>query len=149
AAATSIGIGATVARRPLPHHRAYGSVHGGSKRFPNVARTTKGDHDHGKRQTKAQNKWLSNGPYAMGHGRWQQYPPPIGRVPLTQPSRHAGGVWFSTAAIAQPEGVREPNPSTGSTGPAFRRIRNSRANPACTELVLPSSSPSSRSWPAA
>jgi hypothetical protein len=25
-----IGIGAAVARRPLPHHRAYGSVHGGS-----------------------------------------------------------------------------------------------------------------------
>jgi hypothetical protein len=25
-----IGIGAAVAHRPLPHHRAYGSVHGGS-----------------------------------------------------------------------------------------------------------------------
>jgi hypothetical protein len=25
-----IGIGAAVARGPLPHHRAYGSVHGGS-----------------------------------------------------------------------------------------------------------------------
>jgi hypothetical protein len=25
------GIGAPVARRPLPHHRAYGSGHGGSK----------------------------------------------------------------------------------------------------------------------
>ena len=29
----SIGIGATVTRRPLPHHRAYGSVHGGSSRL--------------------------------------------------------------------------------------------------------------------
>ena len=28
-----IGIGAAVARRPLPHHRAYGSVHGGSSRL--------------------------------------------------------------------------------------------------------------------
>jgi PEP-utilising enzyme, PEP-binding domain len=28
-----IGIGAAVARRPLPHHRAYGSVHGGSSCF--------------------------------------------------------------------------------------------------------------------
>jgi len=28
-----IGIGAAVARRPLPHHRAYGSVHGGSRRL--------------------------------------------------------------------------------------------------------------------
>src|SRR4029077_11865168 len=29
-----IGIGAAVARRPLPHHRAYGSIHGGSGRLP-------------------------------------------------------------------------------------------------------------------
>jgi len=28
-----IGIGAAVARRPLPHHRAYGSVHGGSRKL--------------------------------------------------------------------------------------------------------------------
>ena len=28
--ADQIGIGAAVTRRPLPHHRAYGSVHGGS-----------------------------------------------------------------------------------------------------------------------
>ncbi|HVH85294.1 MAG TPA: hypothetical protein VM912_01120, partial [Terriglobales bacterium] len=28
-----IGIGATVARGPLPHHRAYGSVHGGSSQL--------------------------------------------------------------------------------------------------------------------
>ena len=29
----TLGIGAAVARRPLPHHRAYGSVHGGSSRL--------------------------------------------------------------------------------------------------------------------
>src|SRR5215831_7803390 len=29
----SNGIGAAVTRRPLPHHRAYGSVHGGSSRL--------------------------------------------------------------------------------------------------------------------
>src|ERR1035438_1164938 len=29
----TIGIGAAVTRRPLPHHRAYGSVHGGSRRL--------------------------------------------------------------------------------------------------------------------
>jgi hypothetical protein len=28
-----IGIGAAVARGPLPHHRAYGSVHGGSSQL--------------------------------------------------------------------------------------------------------------------
>ena len=31
--ADEIGIGAAVTRRPLPHHRAYGSVHGGSSRL--------------------------------------------------------------------------------------------------------------------
>ena len=31
--ARQIGIGAAVTRRPLPHHRAYGSVHGGSSRL--------------------------------------------------------------------------------------------------------------------
>jgi len=33
AMAQRIGIGAAVARRPLPHHRAYGSVHGGSRKL--------------------------------------------------------------------------------------------------------------------
>jgi hypothetical protein len=28
-----IGIGAVVTHRPLPHHRAYGSVHGGSRKL--------------------------------------------------------------------------------------------------------------------
>ena len=37
----AIGIGAAVTRRPLPHHRAYGSVHGGSRVWANTARTTK------------------------------------------------------------------------------------------------------------
>ena len=32
-----IGIGAGLAARPLPHHRAYGSVHGGSDRLPDLA----------------------------------------------------------------------------------------------------------------
>jgi hypothetical protein len=31
--ACQIGIGAAVARGPLPHHRAYGSVHGGSSQL--------------------------------------------------------------------------------------------------------------------
>jgi hypothetical protein len=67
--ATSIGIGAVVAHRPLPHHRAYGSVHGGSKRLPNADRTTKEDHGHGKRHSKAQNTQLANGRDAMDHDR--------------------------------------------------------------------------------
>ena len=35
-----IGIGAAVAHRPLPHHRAYGSVHGGSSGYANAPRST-------------------------------------------------------------------------------------------------------------
>src|SRR4029450_1286948 len=33
ACGVSIGIGAAVTRRPLTHHRAYASVHGGSRRL--------------------------------------------------------------------------------------------------------------------
>jgi hypothetical protein len=37
-----IGIGAAVTRRPLTHHRAYGSVHGGSSQLEDKQR---GDQD--------------------------------------------------------------------------------------------------------
>ena len=33
---SAIGIGGSLAAPPLPHHRAYGSVHGGSTEFPGV-----------------------------------------------------------------------------------------------------------------
>jgi hypothetical protein len=36
-----IGIGAAVTRRPLPHHRTYGSVYGGSRSYANNPRITK------------------------------------------------------------------------------------------------------------
>ena len=38
-----IGIGAAVTRRPLPHHRAYGSVHGGSRGYAVTRRPAKED----------------------------------------------------------------------------------------------------------
>jgi hypothetical protein len=38
-----IGIGAAVARRPLPNHRAYGSVHGGSRGYAIIRRPAKED----------------------------------------------------------------------------------------------------------
>jgi putative membrane protein len=37
----SIGIGAAVTCRPLPHHRAYGSVHGGSRGYAIIPRSMK------------------------------------------------------------------------------------------------------------
>ena len=39
--ADKIGIGAAVTRRPLPHHRTYGSVYGGSRSYANNLRTMK------------------------------------------------------------------------------------------------------------
>jgi arsenical pump membrane protein len=39
----SIGIGGSLAAPPLPHHRAYGSVRGGSRSCANTRRTRMGD----------------------------------------------------------------------------------------------------------
>jgi hypothetical protein len=39
--ARQIGIGEAVARLPLPHHRAYGSVHGGSIGYASSLRLVK------------------------------------------------------------------------------------------------------------
>ena len=39
--ARQIGIGEAVARLPLPHHRAYGSVHGGSIGYASSLRLMK------------------------------------------------------------------------------------------------------------
>jgi len=39
----TLGIGAAVTRRPLPHHRAYGSVHGGSRSCAVTPQPTKED----------------------------------------------------------------------------------------------------------
>src|SRR3954447_26837376 len=36
-----IGIGAAVTHRPLPHHRAYGSVHGGSRSYAVTGQRTR------------------------------------------------------------------------------------------------------------
>ena len=41
--ADKIGIGAAVTHRPLPHHRAYGSVHGGSRSYAVTRRLAKVD----------------------------------------------------------------------------------------------------------
>ena len=40
---SKIGIGGSLAAPPLPHHRAYGSVHGGSRSSANTCRTGMGD----------------------------------------------------------------------------------------------------------
>src|SRR5439155_24543016 len=104
--------------------------------------------DRGNTHSKARHSGLSNGRDATGHGRWRQYYLPTCHARPIEAASPGGGVGFSTAATAQPEGATEPSESTGSAGPAFRRIRNSHASPAYTERASPSSSPGSRLWPA-
>ena len=40
---SKIGIGGSLAAPPLPHHRAYGSVHGGSRSYANALRSRTGN----------------------------------------------------------------------------------------------------------
>ena len=49
--AREIGIGAAVTHRPLPHHRAYGSVHGGSIGYANSPRLMTEDRGTGSRHS--------------------------------------------------------------------------------------------------
>jgi hypothetical protein len=48
-----IGIGAVVTHRPLPHHRAYGSVHGGSSGYAVTLRPMMEDQAIGSRHWRA------------------------------------------------------------------------------------------------
>src|SRR5262249_43812967 len=114
--------------------------------WANTARTTKEDRERGNRHSKARHSGLSNGRDATGRGHCRRCYWPAGPAHPIGSASPGGGVAVSIAATAPPEGASEPSESTGSVNPAFRRIRNSRANPAYTELELPLSSPSSRSW---
>jgi len=53
-----IGIGAAVTHRPLPHHRAYGSVHGGSIGYASNPRLTTEDRGTGSRHSTARPREL-------------------------------------------------------------------------------------------
>src|SRR6266853_4077554 len=64
-----IGIGAAVTHRPLPHHRAYGSVHGGSIGYANSPRLTREDRGTGSRHSTARPRELWTGPNTTGRDR--------------------------------------------------------------------------------
>jgi hypothetical protein len=49
-----IGIGGSLAAPPLPHHRAYGSVHGGSRSCANTIGTRMADRVIGSMHLRAQ-----------------------------------------------------------------------------------------------
>src|SRR5712691_3332273 len=67
--ARQIGIGAAVTHRPLPHHRAYGSVHGGSIGYANSPRLTTEDRGTGSKHSTARPRELWPGPNTTGRDR--------------------------------------------------------------------------------
>ena len=67
--ARQIGIGAAVTRRPLPHHRAYGSVHGGSIGYANSPRLMTEDRGTGSRHSRARPRELWTGPNTTDRDR--------------------------------------------------------------------------------
>src|SRR5712664_1780620 len=93
-----IGIGAAVACRPLPHHRAYGSVHGGSRSYASSSRITKEDRATGSMRWKARQKGLWRGPGTRGHDHFQQCWLPVACVPQAATMPPDDGAWSSTAA---------------------------------------------------
>ena len=68
----AIGIGAAVTHRPLPHHRAYGSVHGGSIGYASNPRLTTEDRGTGSRRSTARPRELWTGPNTTDHHRCRQ-----------------------------------------------------------------------------
>src|SRR5437588_12148844 len=64
-----IGIGAVVTHRPLPHHRAYGSVHGGSIGYASNPRLMTEDRGTGSRHSTARPRELWTGPNTADRDR--------------------------------------------------------------------------------
>jgi hypothetical protein len=67
--ADQIGIGEAVTRRPLPHHRAYGSVHGGSIGYASSPRLAMEDRGTGSRHSTARPRELWTGPSTTDRDR--------------------------------------------------------------------------------
>src|SRR6201996_8220223 len=104
-----IGIGAAVTHRPLPHHRAYGSVHGGSRSYAVTRQGMRGDQAIRSRHWKARQTGLWLVRDTRDQDRCQRYCLPAAdalRVPTVLPG---DDVEFSIAATAQPEAANEPS----------------------------------------
>src|SRR3954469_9969809 len=104
-----IGIGAAVTHRPLPHHRAYGSVHGGSRSYAVTGQRTREDQAIRSRHWKARQTrlWLARD--TRDQDRCQRYySPAVDALPA--PTVLPGDdEAFSFAATAQPEAANEPS----------------------------------------
>ena len=79
-----IGIGAAVTCRPLPHHRAYGSVHGGSRSWASNSRTVKEGRVSGSMHSKLPRRELWSGPGTRGRNHYRPYWRPVAEYPQLQ-----------------------------------------------------------------
>src|SRR5580704_11945577 len=95
-----IGIGAAVTCRPLPHHRAYGSVHGGSRGYASSSRTVKEDRASGSKHSRLPRRELWSGPDTMGRDHSRPYWRPVAYALPVPATRPGDDVEFSTAARA-------------------------------------------------
>jgi hypothetical protein len=100
--ASQIDIGAAVARCPLPHHRTYGPVPGGSRSYTVTRRPTKADRAISNRHWKARQK----GPWPLrntrGRVRCRRYCLPAANAPPVQSVPRDGAGVLSIAARWQP-----------------------------------------------
>ena len=142
-----IGIGAAVACRPLPHHRAYGSVHGGSRSYALTRRRMREGQAIGSRHWKALQTrlWLVRDTRDQDHCRRCYSPFAAALLVPTVPP--CDDVEFSIVAKEQHEVADEPSGLNQSALRAFRRSRSNLASPADTEPTRPLLLPGSRSWP--
>jgi hypothetical protein len=90
-----IGIGAAVTCRPLPHHRANGSVHGGSRSYVSSSRTVKVVRVSGSRHSKLRLIEPWNGPGTRGHDHYRPYWRLVANVPRVAATRPGddGGIF--------------------------------------------------------
>src|SRR5712691_6898756 len=95
------GIGAAVTHRPLPHHRAYGSVHGGSIGYASNPRLTTEDRGTGSKHSIARPRELWTGPSTTDRDRCRRcYPQAAGALPVRAVPRGDDGR-FSTVATSR------------------------------------------------
>src|SRR5271169_465219 len=93
-----IGIGATVTRRPLPHHRAYGSVHGDSIGYANTPRPMMEDRATGSMHWRARQTVLGTGQDTKDRDRCRLCCSPAVAVPPDRSGLPGGGAVCATVA---------------------------------------------------
>src|SRR6476620_9882480 len=104
-----IGIVAAVTHRPLPHHRAYGSVHGGSIGYSNTPRPMTEHRASGSKHSRGRRTELWPGRGTRGRDRCQPYYSPAAPRPPAGSVPPGDGAVFSTAATERPEAATGPS----------------------------------------